>query len=213
MEKKTPFKELSTSQKVDYIMDYYKIHIIVAIIIIIAVVSIVRDITSKKDTVINCLMINFVGDETSLDESFDEFLEKNNYNPDKDEVSTNTALSLDVSDQTSFQQMFTLNSLMASSTYSGFFSDSKTFNHYAEQSYFIELEKVVSEELMNKYKDYIIYGVDTSTGKKYPCGVKLTKDNCKWLKSNDLYDECYMGFCFSDESKESISQFAEFILQ
>jgi hypothetical protein len=58
MEQKTPFKELTFSQKIQYIWDYYKIPIFLVIIGIIAVTTFIHGRLAQKNTVLSVLCVN-----------------------------------------------------------------------------------------------------------------------------------------------------------
>ena len=212
MEKKTPFKELSTSQKIRYIYDYYKIHILIVVAVIALLISLVYSFSHHKENLMNVLMINFEGDSTKADEVLNDFMLKEDYNTNSYSITTNTAISVDVNSMEYMQELYSLNGLMASSTYSGFFSDEETFMYYANQGYFINLEDIMSEELIEKYKDYIIYGKDFDTNDSYPCGIRINTQNCNMLKENEFYKECIFGFITGDTDKTLCKDFIEYVL-
>ena len=91
MEQKTPFKELTFSQKIQYIWDYYKIPIFLVIIGIIAVTSFIHGRLAQKNTVLSVLCVNAENSTTedSGADIFNDFLTDNGYDLSKDEIALN----------------------------------------------------------------------------------------------------------------------------
>ncbi len=56
-ERKNWFKNMTTKEKVEYIWDYYKVHIIVSILVIYLLVSFTSSIINRKDYVLNIALI------------------------------------------------------------------------------------------------------------------------------------------------------------
>ena len=81
MEQKTPFKELTFSQKIQYIWDYYKIPIFLVIIGIIAVTTFIHGRLAQKNTVLSVLCVNAENSTTEDNgaDIFNDFLTDNGY--------------------------------------------------------------------------------------------------------------------------------------
>ena len=78
MEKIKPLKEMTPKERVSYIFDYYKFHILGVLVAIIVIVSIVRTLVAYRDPVIELLMVNAeVADTDALQDSFNELLTEN----------------------------------------------------------------------------------------------------------------------------------------
>lgn len=56
-ERKSWFRNMTTKEKVEYIWDYYKVHIIVSILVIYLLVSFTNSIINRKDYVLNVALI------------------------------------------------------------------------------------------------------------------------------------------------------------
>ena len=75
MEKKTDFKALSGKAKVQYIWDYYRLRILVIVLVAAFVIYLIYHYATYRDPLLNVIMIN-VNDSMSADAGgFDEFLE------------------------------------------------------------------------------------------------------------------------------------------
>ena len=57
-----------------------------------------------------------------------------------------------------------------------FFADYDFFYSLGEFDYLADIREYLPEELLEKYKDDLVYVKSTETGKKYPIGIKLEKN-------------------------------------
>lgn len=202
MEKIKPLKEMTPKERVSYIFDYYKFHILGVLVAIIVIVSIVRTLVAYRDPVIELLMVNAeVADTDALQDSFNELLSENGLDPKKNCVQINDSLVIDFDNTANYQEQATLQVFVVSGTYSGFFSDEATFEHYKGRNIFCDLEQLLSKELLEPYASDLIYDTDPDTGRSYVCGIHLTQENNAWLADNQAYEECYFGIPFSDTEK------------
>ena len=131
MEQKTPFKELTFSQKIQYIWDYYKIPIFLVIIGIIAVTSFIHDRLAQKNTVLSVLCVNAENSTTedSGADIFNDFLTDNGYDLSKDEIALNKNICVDVDKSgLDYQNMAVLTAYFASNEYDICFMDDKPFD-------------------------------------------------------------------------------------
>ncbi|MBQ9361390.1 MAG: hypothetical protein IJT96_10195 [Lachnospiraceae bacterium] len=82
------FKELNNKQKLQYIWDYYKIPIIIAIILIFAIISFVRNRLEYKPTVFNLVMIDSNVTELIAESLLDGFADYcEDFDPDTQQIS------------------------------------------------------------------------------------------------------------------------------
>ena len=82
MEKKVNLKEMSTKQRIGYIWDYYKWHIIGAVIAVSVTASILHHFITYREPLLNVIMINGGNNAVSADNNgFNEFLSAYGYDP------------------------------------------------------------------------------------------------------------------------------------
>lgn len=212
MEKKTPFKELSASDKIQYIWDYYKVPIFIVIIVIFVVVSFVRDKMSAKESVLGVLMIN-CDTSVSTDNStlFDDFLIENNFDTASQEIELNNSLTLDVNNSTNYQQIAALTAYFSANEYNICFMDDDTFSHYSESGTFCDITEYLDDELLEKYNDDILYAT-LEDGTTYAAGIELSSDNCQWLADSKLYDSCIFSVCYTNDDTELVKKLCNYIL-
>lgn len=215
MEKKTDFKALSNKAKIQYIWDYYRLHILVTIVAVAIIGSLIHHFVTYREPLLNVIMINTVsGDMTNAD-GFDEFLDAYGYDKKDYPVSLFGSLRFPETDAAtsalSYQDYEVLATMIAAGDEDLFFGTGDVFLNYAEQGAFMDLSKVLSPEIFEKYKDNMIYSTDDEECDPYPCAVEIT-DN-EWLKKNGYYDgSCYFGIFYRVEDLEAPTQFAEFLL-
>lgn len=150
-------KEMSAKGKLEYFWDYYKVHTIVAILVIFFAAMFIRDVATAKDYNFYSILFNarqLSGD--GLESAFSEYagLDTENY---ECYIDASTGLSL-----TSFTEydMATVQKLMATIQIGDLDTvvfNSELFNNYAGNEMFLDLRTVLSEEELNAWKDYLYY--------------------------------------------------------
>ena len=216
MEKKTDFKALSGKAKVQYIWDYYKLPIFASIFCIAAAASLIHHYVTYREPVLNVLMINSISGPMTTEDGFDEFLDAYGYDKEEFPVSLYGSLYFPEDTQSaaaadSYQNYEILATMIAAGDNDIFFGTGDTFLSYAEQGALMDLSKVLSPEMFEKYEDSMIYSTNSGESDPYPCAIEI-KDN-SWLKRSGYYDgSCYFGILFRSENTTAATQFAEFLL-
>ncbi|MBQ9606162.1 MAG: hypothetical protein IJV16_03175, partial [Lachnospiraceae bacterium] len=81
-------KEMNAKQRMQYIWDYYKIPIIIAVILIYAITAFIHNRLTYRPTVFNLIMIDSNVTELINESLLDDFAEYNkDFDPDKEQVS------------------------------------------------------------------------------------------------------------------------------
>ncbi|NBJ97792.1 hypothetical protein D5282_10705 [bacterium 1xD8-48] len=150
-------KEMSAKGKLEYFWDYYKVHTIVAILVIFFAAMFIRDIVTAKDYNFYSILFNARQlSGASLESAFSEYagLDTENY---ECYIDASTGLSL-----TSFTEydMATVQKLMATIQIGDLDTvvfNSELFNNYAGNEMFLDLRTVLSKEELNTWKDYLYY--------------------------------------------------------
>ena len=135
---------------------------------------------------------------------------KNGLDPDKSEVlvSSNLGASANENDGASAESIQMIQSLFMTQSVDVFFSDYDFFYSLGEFDYFTDIRECFPEEVLEKYKDDIVYVKSTETGKKYPIGIKL-KGNA-WVEKTGWYpDTCVVGLAAGLKNKDLAVKFIE----
>ena len=177
MEKKTDFKALSNKAKVQYIWDYYKLHILFGGVIAAIVIGLGYHFITYRKPVLSVIMINVQTTSENAEAAFDEFSDATGY--DKKQQPIDVSANLQFSD------------------------DPNATTDYNDYTY-------VSDDVLEKYKDHLIYSTDDGESESYPCAIELT-DN-RWIQKYGIYDSCYFGVFSRSEQKDYYTKFADFLL-
>ncbi len=142
----------------EYFWDYYKIHTIVAVVAIIFVVTLIRDIANNKPYALNVLMVNSQGTET---QSYlqDGFVQYAGIDTSTEAVLVDTSSNVITSsiDSTTVATSEKIMALIAASELDVFVSDPSVAYHYASQDTFMDLRDVMTAEELDKYSGRLFY--------------------------------------------------------
>ncbi|MCR5669820.1 MAG: hypothetical protein K6G10_02355 [Butyrivibrio sp.] len=142
----------------EYFWDYYKIHTIVALAIIIVIGTVVHDIATKKPYYLYAMMINAgISDaQTIFEEEFTEYagFDKSQYQCLVDTSSVYTPGAMDEMTLATSEKIMAMS---AAHEIDAFVADYATFSYYAQQDMLISLDTVFSPEEMDAMKDRLYY--------------------------------------------------------
>ncbi len=160
-------KDMSTKEKLSYFWYYYKVHTIVIIAAVVFLFMLIRDISSSKDYAFYAAYFN-AGQTFSAEEQMEAFaayagLDTENYSVYLDNDLYYTVADLSAT-SISTSQMFT--ALIYSGDVDVVVADESVFTHYALTETFFDLREVLSEDLLEKYKDKLFY-IDGTTIELY----------------------------------------------
>lgn len=165
-------KDMSLKGKISHLWTYYKIHAAIIIIAIVFISSLIYDYATHKDTVLYTIFVNAsmpYMDGSALSSEFEQFA-----GIDTNKYETYFDFSFRISDVDSTLETAYTNekfvAMMYARTVDAMVADSATFDYYAQNDYFANLENVLSKEVLEKYKDYLYY-IDME--KTIPVGIIL----------------------------------------
>lgn len=214
MKEKKVFQSLSAKAKLQYIWDYYKFPILGTLAAVGIVIFLLHHFLTYRDPLLNVIMINCNDPYGVTEDGFYEFMDAYGYSNDaKNYVSLTATMQFrDGADYTeSYNDHYLLTTKVAAGNQDLFFGTGEVFLRYAEDGALVDLSTVLSEELLEKYKDNLIYSTDCGEVAPYPCAIEI-EDN-EWLQKNNYYDTCYFGIFYDNQGIETCRQFAEFLLE
>lgn len=147
-----PFKE-----KLQYFWDYYKIHTVVFLVVIIFGVNLIRDILSAKDYAFYGVMLNAVSlSEESMESAFGEYagLDLETYDCFIDTSSTLSYRTVSQYDMATSQKLI---ALVQTKDLDAMVFDSEVFNNYANNELFLDLTTVYTADELQKYENNLYY--------------------------------------------------------
>lgn len=155
-------KDMTFKGKLSYFWYYYKIHAIVIILAAIFIISFVHQLVTNKEYGFYAAFINALSYDMN-DEIpaawAQEFLEYSGLDPDEYQVymDTTVTISEDSGDPYAASNREKLVVMMQVGEIDAVFSDTKTFEGYAQAEYFYDLTSVFSPEELAPYEDYLYY--------------------------------------------------------
>lgn len=206
-------KELHGKDKIWYLVHYYGLQTIVALAIIGIISFLIIHYVTQKDTALEIMAVNAMqsADNPAGDSGYyNDFLKENGLDPDKSEVlvSSNLGASVNESDGASAESIQMIQSRFMTQSVDVFFADYDFFYSLGEFDYLADIREYLPEELLEKYKDDLVYVKSIETGKKYPIGIKLEKN--AWVKETGWYpDACVVGLADGLKNKDLAVKFIE----
>lgn len=203
-EEHAKLKNMSLQDKVWYIWEYYKFHILGALVIFgilwIIGTSIYR---STFDNVLYCMYINNRSEqELNTDILTRDFHEYMGFT-DKQLVSAESSFISYGSDASEFSyaSMAKISALVASKDLDVMISDQENFDHYLSLGGFTDLEAELPPEVLSLVKDRLYYGVD-ETGASHAYGILL--DDTSFAEESHLtMSPCIMGIISNSKNKDT----------
>ena len=206
-------KELHGKDKIWYLVHYYGLQTIVALAIIGIISFLIIHYVTQKDTALEIMAVNAIQSEDNpAGDSgyYNGFPPANGLDPDKSEVlvSSNLGASANENDGASAESIQMIQSRFMTQSVDVFFADYDFFYSLGEFDYLADIREYLPEELLEKYKDDLVYVKSTETGKKYPIGIKLEKN--AWVKETGWYpDTCVVGLADGLKNKDLAVKFIE----
>lgn len=171
-------KQMTFAEKVEYIWAYYKIHMAIALGVILVLVIIGQTIYRRQfDTVFYAAIINgTAGDGEAMAEDFKEYRE----DTDKyHEYTIDNSMYL-VKDQEDYNMVMKLSTIIGAHQVDVLIAPEYKFQEYVDQDGFYPMSEILTEEQQEKYKDQLTeYGLsvgDSEVLKEH--GMDVEEDSC-----------------------------------
>ncbi len=158
-EEREALKHGTPKQKWQYFKDYYRWPVIVGVIVVIMVISLIRQIVVKKDEALYAVFLNCYTTEEASADLLEDFSTTAEINTDKAEAVIDSSLVLtdDFNDSTSYLTLQKMTVYLASRQIDALAADINTFNHYAYNKTMRDLREVLSPQQQALYEPYYLY--------------------------------------------------------
>ena len=156
------FKTGTTKQKVEYIMDYYKWHIIIVLFVLIFIGNTIYTNLTRKDYVLQGIFLSTPAEtETVLDLEKD-FLKKYPIDSSSEDIFFDSSLyyrpeTESIDSTLSYQAIQVLTARIAAGEIDFVVADDVTLNELCYNQYFFDLSEVMTKDQMKKYEPYFLY--------------------------------------------------------
>lgn len=216
------FRELPLKKKLEHIWEYYKYYILAAFFVLFLILLTASDLTAPKAQ-LDALLLNSDAEESAA-VGFEEFFTEYGYEYYDGAVALNTTLGFYSEDELSraedvaayrqenSEKELILSAQVAAGNTELLFGTEEHFLFIAEQGLLTDLRTILSDELLDRYADALIYTDEGGTVERYPCAVAL--ENNAWLAENGYYSaECMFGVMYLADNRSMAADFAEFLLK
>lgn len=156
-EQQRKMRDMTGKGKLEYFWDYYRVHTIVGILVVIMGATLIHDIVTAKDYLFNCIMMNsFQLAAEPMENAFAEYagIDQNKY---ECFIDTSASLSLTTYDQYNMATVQKLMAQMQTGDLDVLVFNAELFNNYALNEMFKDLRTVMSPEQLAEYEDRLYY--------------------------------------------------------
>lgn len=204
---KEKLKNMSFQDKIWYIREYYKMHIL-GVFIVIGILWVIGNsiYRSTFKTELYCMIINNPSEqELNTDILTDGFHAYMGFN--EKQVIQTESISISYNDRATeytYASMAKISALVASRDLDIMISDQTNFDHYASLNGFSDLEEELPPDLLELVRDRIIYGKDEA-GVSRAYGISL--NGTPFAAKSNLFMEPAI-FCVLNNSNRKDNSFA-----
>lgn len=150
-------KEMTLKGKLQYFWDYYKIHTLAGILILVFIVTFVHDIAASKESVFCAYM--FHSSQVSGESLSNSFAEYAGLDTEKYDCLIDTTLNISLRTFTQYDMAASqkLAALVQAGDLDAAMMDSDVFYNHALSGMFVDLRTILSDEALSKYSDLFYY--------------------------------------------------------
>lgn len=178
---KISFQKLSWNDKLEYLWDYYKFHVLGIIFVLALVIAGIFYLKEDSKTdILNGYLLNSNWGDDKAQELLQEFAAAQGYDLEKGNAYFNSSVYIDVQlqDQMSSVAYTKVMSDLDMKRTDFYFCNEEMFDYFGEKEAFLNLETAVSSELLEKYKERLIttttYDEDGNVLKTYVAGIDVS---------------------------------------
>lgn len=161
-ERRKALSTMNTKEKIAYLWDYYKVHVLVAAAVIALASTFIYQYVNNKDYGFYATLVNATITDQNHDlaeEWMAQFQEYAAIDPEEYLVyiDTSVVLSQDMSSQYSISNEEKMFAMAQVGAINSIIAETETFERYAQFEYFYNLESILSPEQIEKYRPYFYY--------------------------------------------------------
>ena len=161
-QQKKAFATMTPREKLAYFWDYYKVHTIAAVIVVVFVISFINSYRSNKPFAFYAILLNAdtSGDHAVTAAAWDEaFMEYAGIDPEAYQVNIDTSVSIsaDGGSQYDVANRQKMAAMMQAGDIHAIVADTETFEGYARLEYFYDLNTVFTKEELAPYAALLYY--------------------------------------------------------
>ena len=194
-EEQAKLKKMSFRDKLWYIWEYYKIHMLIGCVILFFLYALGTIFYQKSFTtqLFFIVMNDRSGSEADYEGLANEFKTRMGYGK-KDKVEVDSSLYISFEESTSqldYASLAKVTAIVASKDLDVLISDSPAVEHYASNGAFLNLEEVLPADLWDMVKDDVYMAKDEN-GNSFPAAISLD-DSYFHEKTGTQMEEAYFS--------------------
>ncbi len=161
-EQRKALSTMSTKEKFAYFWDYYKVHVLVSVVVIAMAATFIYQYITNKDYGFYATLVNATLTDQNHELSGEwttQFQEYAGIDPQEYQVyiDTSVVLSQDTSTQYSISNEEKMFAMVQVGAINAIVAETETFEKYAQFEYFYNLESILTPEQIEKYRPYFYY--------------------------------------------------------
>ncbi|MDO5550536.1 MAG: hypothetical protein Q4F76_05150 [Lachnospiraceae bacterium] len=211
---KAKLKNMSGRDRIWYIWEYYKLHMLAAAAILFILYMIGNVIyNSTFENRLSYMVINNSSMEPTNFETFNqEFKDYMGYGK-KDRVTAEGSIYIrhdGNSSELEYASMAKISALVASNSLDMMIMDQANADHYNQLDAFADLEQLLPEDLWQQVKDYAYYA-PTESGEEIACAIDINH-TCFPERTGVSITPCYLGVVKSSNQIDTVIEWIRFLL-
>ena len=223
-EEREALKHGTPKQKFQYFLDYYKWHVIIAVLVIVMGIYTIREVMNRKETVLYISLLNTLKLE-SADQHNTDFMESINLDRNSYQIIFDADIWININsmDEATMAASQKLAAYLAAGELDIMITDTDSLTSYSYQEDFLTMEELLSPEQYERYQPDFYY-IDRAAVQEWhdyisnydnlmleidfefpdprkpeemesPVAVGIFMDDCKGLKESYHFKSDDVAFC------------------
>ena len=214
-EEQAKLKKMSFRDKLWYIWEYYKIHMLIGCVILFFLYALGTIFYQKSFTtqLFFIVMNDRSGSEADYEGLANEFKTRMGYGK-KDKVEVDSSLYISFEESTSqldYASSAKVTAIVASKDLDVLISDSPAVEHYASNGAFLNLEEVLPADLWDMVKDDVYMAKDEN-GNSFPAAISLD-DSYFHEKTGTQMEEAYFSLINNSTRTDTAFEFLRYLYE
>ena len=214
-EEQAKLKKMSFRDKLWYIWEYYKIHMLIGCVILFFLYALGTIFYQKSFTtqLFFIVMNDRSGSEADYEGLANEFKTRMGYGK-KDKVEVDSSLYISFEENTSqldYASLAKVTAIVASKDLDVLISDSPAVEHYASNGAFLNLEEVLPADLWDMVKDDVYMAKDEN-GNSFPAAISLD-DSYFHEKTGTQMEEAYFSLINNSTRTDTAFEFLRYLYE
>lgn len=212
-EEREAMKHGTPKQKLEYFWLYYKWHVIIAVVAIVAISTFIYEEVTRKETALYALFLNsLVLAEDSAEAYKQCFLDTTEINSDEYEIMVDTSLYLQPGsmDENTYTAVQKVGVYVAAGEIDLIGADPAAFEYYGYLGYLADLRKTLTPEQIERYSPYFYYIDGEVLAAKQKATDKLEEYTLAYpdpSKPEEMVDPIPVGIFLENASKDFTSNY------